>query len=82
MVQDELWYQHTITDETIATVKDYIHEGNVFRYCIRGILFVYSNLDEIPAYFGGPNNCRRLSLQNFSRTVIHDIMDCAQPKTV
>ncbi|KAM8819836.1 uncharacterized protein CXorf58 homolog [Eudromia elegans] len=70
IVQDELQYQQQrITDETdVATMKDYMH--------------YISSLDETPAYFGGRNNCwRRLSLQNFPRTmIVYDIMDYAQSR--
>ncbi|XP_010213089.1 PREDICTED: putative uncharacterized protein CXorf58 homolog [Tinamus guttatus] len=70
IVQDELQYEkQRITDETdVATMKDYMH--------------YMSSLDETPAYFGGRNNCwRRLSLQNFPRTmIVYDIMDYAQSR--
>uniref|UniRef100_A0A8C6YPB9 Uncharacterized protein n=1 Tax=Nothoprocta perdicaria TaxID=30464 RepID=A0A8C6YPB9_NOTPE len=70
ILQDELQYQkQRITDETdVATMKDYMH--------------YISSLDETPAYFGGRNNCwRRLSLQNFPRTmIVYDIMDYAQSR--
>ncbi|EMP25645.1 hypothetical protein UY3_17233 [Chelonia mydas] len=72
MIQDELQYQnHKIIDETdVATVKDYMQ--------------YISNLDETPAYFGGRDNCwRKLSLENFPRTMImYDIMDYAQSGTL
>ncbi|XP_074844163.1 uncharacterized protein CXorf58 homolog [Carettochelys insculpta] len=72
MIQDELQYQnHKIIDEIdVATVKDYMQ--------------YISNLDETPAYFGGRDNCwRKLSLENFPRTMImYDIMDYAQSRTL
>uniref|UniRef100_A0A8C0GYY1 Uncharacterized protein n=1 Tax=Chelonoidis abingdonii TaxID=106734 RepID=A0A8C0GYY1_CHEAB len=72
MIWDELQYQnHKIIDEIdVATVKDYMQ--------------YISNLDETPAYFGGRDNCwRKLSLENFPRTmIIYDIMDYAQSGTL
>ncbi|XP_030430843.1 putative uncharacterized protein CXorf58 homolog isoform X2 [Gopherus evgoodei] len=72
MIWDELQYQnHKIIDEIdVATVKDYMQ--------------YISNLDETPAYFGGRDNCwRKLSLENFPRTMImYDIMDYAQSGTL
>ncbi|XP_019384009.1 PREDICTED: putative uncharacterized protein CXorf58 homolog, partial [Crocodylus porosus] len=68
MIQDKLQYQkHKITDEIdVATVKDYMQ--------------YVSNLDETPAHFGGRENYwRRLSLENFPRTMImYDIVEYAQ----
>uniref|UniRef100_A0A8C3FGP2 Uncharacterized protein n=1 Tax=Chrysemys picta bellii TaxID=8478 RepID=A0A8C3FGP2_CHRPI len=72
MIWDELQYQnHKIIDEIdVATVKDYMQ--------------YISNLDETPAYCGGRDNCwRKLSLENFPRTMImYDIMDYAQSGTL
>ncbi|XP_053164623.1 uncharacterized protein CXorf58 homolog [Hemicordylus capensis] len=68
MLIDELNYKkYRITDEMdVATIKDYV------QYT--------SHLDETPAYFGGKHNYwRKLSLENFPRTmIIYDIMDYAQ----
>ncbi|XP_065435516.1 uncharacterized protein CXorf58 homolog isoform X2 [Chrysemys picta bellii] len=72
IIWDELQYQnHKIIDEIdVATVKDYMQ--------------YISNLDETPAYCGGRDNCwRKLSLENFPRTMImYDIMDYAQSGTL
>ncbi|XP_054829460.1 uncharacterized protein CXorf58 homolog [Eublepharis macularius] len=68
ILQDELQYKrYGVTDEIdVATVKDYMQYS--------------SHLDETPAYFGGRHNYwRRLSLENFPRTMImYDIMEYAQ----
>nr|XP_056717782.1 uncharacterized protein CXorf58 homolog [Euleptes europaea] len=68
ILQDELQFKrYRVTDEIdVATVKDYMHYSSL--------------LDETPAYFGGRHNYwRRLSLENFPRTMImYDIMEYAQ----
>ncbi|XP_077199142.1 uncharacterized protein CXorf58 homolog isoform X2 [Paroedura picta] len=68
ILQDELNFKRygVIDQIDVATVKDYMQYN--------------SHLDETPAYFGGRHNYwRRLSLENFPRTMImYDIMEYAQ----
>ncbi|XP_031815343.1 putative uncharacterized protein CXorf58 homolog isoform X3 [Sarcophilus harrisii] len=72
IIQDQLQFQkYKVADEVdVVTMKDYMH--------------FTSFLDETPAYLGGKSNCwRRLSLQNFPKTMImYDIMDYATSGTL
>ncbi|XP_074157017.1 uncharacterized protein CXorf58 homolog isoform X1 [Sminthopsis crassicaudata] len=72
IIQDQLQFQkYKVADEIdVVTMKDYMH--------------FTSFLDETPAYLGGKSNCwRRLSLQNFPKTMImYDIMDYATSGTL
>ncbi|KAM7127208.1 LOW QUALITY PROTEIN: uncharacterized protein CXorf58 homolog [Ciconia maguari] len=82
MAQNELQYpNHRITDD-----NDTLLQICILRQLCESVESDWStsNLDESPAYFGGRNNCwRRLSLQNFPRTmIICAIMDYAQSKTL
>ncbi|XP_077002513.1 uncharacterized protein CXorf58 homolog isoform X3 [Tamandua tetradactyla] len=68
IIEDERLFQRfKITDEIdIVTMQDYMQYSSL--------------LDETPARSGGRNNCwRRLSLENFPRTMImYDIVDYAE----
>ncbi|XP_027701262.1 putative uncharacterized protein CXorf58 homolog isoform X2 [Vombatus ursinus] len=72
IIQDQLQFQkYKVADEVdVVTMKDYMH--------------FTSFLDETPAYLGGKSNCwRRLSLENFPKTMImYDIMDYATSGTL
>ncbi|XP_072471362.1 uncharacterized protein CXorf58 homolog isoform X4 [Notamacropus eugenii] len=72
IIQDQLQFQkYKVADEVdVVTMKDYMH--------------FTSFLDETPAYLGGKSNrWRRLSLENFPKTMImYDIMDYATSGTL
>ncbi|XP_042314683.1 putative uncharacterized protein CXorf58 homolog isoform X2 [Sceloporus undulatus] len=87
MLWDEIQYKkYGIIDQMdVATIRDYVQvsitysfftsfmgSGNEKQYV--------SHMDETPAYVGGRHNYwRKLSLENFPRTMImYDIMDYAQ----